>query len=447
MPSHPSNSRRQSHLLLILVGMLSFFFVMIVGGIVVLVLFKRSAPTSRANSGGASSGGIVVANDPTSRAWRRPGNLDRREGSMPFIVPVSSNPRSADEALHSLGSPDPQVRKRAVEFLARMGPGGQRSDLTLALVKLLPNEELTGDIVTALEKWGTAEAVEAVAPLAVDPEHQYQPYRKTAMMILARNHDPRVLGQVGKLLVEGNKRDDVVELLRGYGRAAQPVAARYVNHGQPNAREKAERILQITGAPPEVVIFQSILDLESEDGYVPVYARNRLNSMTVPPEWRADVASGLIRAGRKHPDLLEEGRALTRWMTAESLPELASYVRVSDKHWTIAINVMEELGLPEAAPHLMEGFHYSSHRPRISAAIEKIGPGAEEFVQPYTTHINRPTAEAACELLGKIGTEASLPVLANAQQVAKIRQLDDVVTAAEQAAAAIRSRPKAAAGP
>ena len=126
---------------------------------------------------------------------------------------------------------------------------------------------------------------------------------------------------------------------------------------------------------------------------------------------------------------------IKRWASPQNAVELARRLPEANTACRqVLFELLEQFADPQTAPLVAKMLPQSQLE--VTRILEAIGSPAEESVHPYLNHPNLPVAIAACRLLGRIGTERSIPALtaiANGQEFA-------VAGAARMAVEQIRRR-------
>jgi HEAT repeat protein len=106
-----------------------------------------------------------------------------------------------------------------------------------------------------------------------------------------------------------------------------------------------------------------------------------------------------------------------------------------------AIEGLARLKDPRAIASLALRLAANHDRPEIAAALKVIGPMVEPEVIKLLANPNLDVCQEACRILQAVGTKASLPALAATAKNALQRNQPAVVSAANAAVQAIKSRP------
>ena len=349
---------------------------------------------------------------------------------------------------HCVG--DRRTRAAAIQALAGWEPEDKhRTVVGKALAAALSDSDplVRSSALRALARWHTPEAVPALIQCLED-----RLTRSTAMTALAETGDPRAADAIAAWLDE---RGGMARLaLEGMGEVGEKAVLRYVRHDDEGLRSQSIGLLREMGgkasyavlepltrdADPELArltaevvaqirlrhpdlpkptpptqaerLAQLMGDLDSAQDFRRSQALEALQKMAPLAERREAVALKVapFLSHNSLPTQMHAVKALAVWHTEKTLPAIIGCADASQSLLRgAAFDALAQVKAPEAAKAVAA--HLADDRSRASSALVAMGPVAEEAVLPYATQQDKQARLAAIQILGKIGTQKSIPTL------------------------------------
>jgi HEAT repeat protein len=164
--------------------------------------------------------------------------------------------------------------------------------------------------------------------------------------------------------------------------------------------------------PADAEITKALEELQARSPFTVRDAAAKFSKMAVVEDRRKEVAEALVRAAVSGHRLVREPacQALVRWGIPDNVPELLRALDVEPTPYGRAalIAVLGGIKDPRAADPLAKRLGDIRDRDPASKALIAIGPAAEEAVRPLLKHRDATTRVKACEVLGAVGTAASV---------------------------------------
>jgi hypothetical protein len=175
----------------------------------------------------------------------------------------------------------------------------------------------------------------------------------------------------------------------------------------------AARGVQRTGGGEPASFDQVLADLRSSDGFKRMSALDRLQKMPVDERRRADVQRALEPLLQGNDEMAADGavRALRTWGDAQSVPALLPLLKGPGRipqETLQTLATIRDRRAADAVAGALDNIHY---RDLAAGELRNIGPFAEPSVLRQLQADDVNTRIAACNVLGDIGTAASLPPL------------------------------------
>ncbi len=211
------------------------------------------------------------------------------------------------------------------------------------------------------------------------------------------------------------------------------------------AEEAAAHARQIEEAKPKVLddaaITALLADMQGSDIFKVNGACDKLAKSVMVDSRQAEVEAALdrvlARGSQNFGPAKDAARALRVWGTNKSVPALAA--AAGDKDSFARAEVMKTLAKfpdPRGAAAIAGVFYVGFGRDVAIQSLTQIGAVAEPYVIPLLQDRDESVRKDAAELLGKIGTDKSLPPLASLAA----KETDWNKEAATKAIAAIKER-------
>jgi HEAT repeat protein len=339
-----------------------------------------------------------------------------KEVVFPPPPPPPSNPlappKDIQEALARLREPNPDRQKTASDWLQLATLSDfYRNEVAKALDPLLNNQKTKLSALLALARWGTRDNLDSLHPLLGDTDGTiWRPAFDTLAMI----KDEKSVDPVGKYLPDDAKGISAEKVLRLIGKKGEPQALKYIHHKTAATRARAGGLLQSYGTTNGTILDQTIQDIQGTDQDMRNWALQDRVLSTVDPSRQAKVSKaleGLLTDANSKQKALS---ALQIWATTDNVPGLIGVLADAQ----LKRNVMELLGKLKdgrAARPLALLLGSPTDRGDASRALQKIGSPAEQGVLALMPNLvtapDPATRHEAFNVIGHIGTRASLPLL------------------------------------
>jgi hypothetical protein len=184
------------------------------------------------------------------------------------------------------------------------------------------------------------------------------------------------------------------------------------------AVDRTTRVVELRPRYPlpdlsEVAVEQLLPELESGDEQRVINAINRLNHIK-PGKGRERIGEALLklipieRVRHSAVDGIRHG-----WLGHEQIARVQKMlptIQDSGQREQLVIGISKLPDLDEETIGWISGFYPTEHG-AVMECWRNIGPAAEPFVQEYLKHPKHEKRKDACKTLGRIGTEASIPLL------------------------------------
>ncbi len=337
-------------------------------------------------------------------------------------------PKSVTEAVQKLQTNDADQQKSAATWLAVQPIDSQQQrQVALALDPLIgdPNPAVSEAAVRALTVWATADNVlSLVALVESQPDSQITIFgtlspaaekRTRAVNVLAKMDDDRALSVLAGAAMRGNS--NALASLERTAPKGQKALLPYFN--DPAHSASARDLLRKMNTPERDLLQQSLKDLRSNDFTVRRNAATYFAQADVDEGLRPEVARALgplvanldALAQANDPFLV----SLSRWATKESIPVLLGltgpghWPGIEDRVWDTLATLNDE----EAAAKIIQTWHQEAlgRRGPWRSRIFRLGPLAEPALLKLVDTPDSWRQQQVCEMLGEVGTKASVPAL------------------------------------
>jgi HEAT repeat protein len=390
----------------------------------------------------------------------------RPKRPKPPEPPPSPEPPTDEQlvlAVDDLRSRDFGRRKRAADLLARSGLDGARQvEVEKALWSLLEdaNAGLRVAALAALRVWGTEDSVPALKAAL-----RQEDTRGEALQALGTIRHASASEVLVEALTRPNDRPEAARALKAQGPVAEPAVLRLLGKTadpvlaaaacgvldeigtkaalpelQRLARSPDRRVAQaavdaVEGVrerpdaprpprprppqrPPvtaaEAEVLRALAGLRSGDFFAIKGSAETLGRTPVFEPRRADVEKALRPLINSDNPFLRGAAlgALRTWATKDTLPALKDAVarRVPFSHGA-ALQALGAIKDVSATELLVEALGNAGDRAAATAGLKAQGPMAEPKVLPLLKSADAGVVTAACDVLGVIGTKASVPEL------------------------------------
>jgi predicted Zn finger-like uncharacterized protein len=404
---------------LLVFGIVVVMLLLLVGGGVALWLAMRPSPTPEPSaSGDGGGGGGGGAGGPRDGGGQVVNQGGPRE------------PADLKDALQRIGDKQFEAgrRKIAAQWVGRQPVDARRqAEVANALALALAEPFLRDDAAAALEKWATDKEVPDLIALV---EQVGGPPGRSAMNALIRLKDARALPVLAKRLANVSERANAEAALRAWGKAAEKEVLPYLNHQDQGARQSARALLDAYGTDEAARIDQTLADLAAAQprSQAPKVALETLATLKVPAERRADVVRAIGQLlGRNDLDFFVQeaaARAAGEVGGDDLVPALeraTETARIRKDWYTDALARIKSKEAIAALIRLM--LKEDAVSMPAQAGLKKVGPEAEAPLVEVLTRATGPDRQSrnvrvcVIQILGEIGTRASIPAIQRAGQL------------------------------
>jgi HEAT repeat protein len=320
-------------------------------------------------------------------------------------------PKDIQEALARLRDSDPDRQKTASDWLQQATLSDfYRNEVAKALDPLLSNPKTKLSALLALTKWGTRDNLASVHPLLADAEGDVW---RAAFDTLALIKDESSVEPVGKYLPDDAKGPLAEKVLRLVGKKGESEALKYLHHKVSFTRTRAGNLLKSYGTPDGTILDQTIQDLQGTDRDMRNWALQDRVLGTVDQSRQLQVGKALVGLLTEATLKQKAMNVLQTWATKENVPAVVGVLTDAQLR-TDAIRLLGKLKDPRGADPLARLLSSPTDRGEASKALQQIGSPAEKSVlnlMPALVGSDLATRHEAFNVLGHIGTRASLPLL------------------------------------
>lgn len=266
-----------------------------------------------------------------------------------------------------------------------------------------------GDLFDAFFRWAKKENLPTYVNIVDKTRFTVwdNQYRQTAMKALGQFKDARGAEALTRKL--GNAFDGQVasEALIEMGPAAESALLKCFNHPDQNARNDARRILQRLNTRQDLLLTQSIADLDSPDNGRRNSAVQWFGTTPVDAQRRADVARALNRAIAKvnlaaDRDLL---KAVETWGTSENVPTI---IQMLDQNRSAGdcIRILGKIRDPQGTKAIARSLGNFFHENAAKEALRAIGTAEAEpaVIEALKATFDNQARVRYIAFLGEIGT-------------------------------------------
>ena len=285
--------------------------------------------------------------------------------------------------------------------------------VSAALVALLANQNVRSDATAALKFWATSNTVPALTAAAAKANAANdRDTQEVCVVLLTGLADARALPTYAAYLQSRPDRTIAKAAFNAIGKSAAPALLPFVHSSDYSARYVAHELLKEWEVDKSQWLTQSMKDLQSGDEDRIRQAMRYLND--AEPDEAVNSAIALALLDLVNNDRLRNDamRALSKWATSEAVPKLVELLEHEDRYVkSQALAALAATKDPRAIAHLAKQLEDSSTRRQASQYLVEMGPVAETAFWPLVTNKDWIVSRDACNALGRIGTEKSIPVL------------------------------------
>jgi serine/threonine protein kinase/HEAT repeat protein len=346
-----------------------------------------------------------------------------------------------DSVLQDLKSTPPRDMRPLLQFLKDASPDERQRAAVIAATKPLLDDVDAGNIAfDVFLRWAdNTQVPDFIELLKVAPK---SPRGKEAMKFLSRSGDARAAEPLAVCLIDFFTVRDAKVALASLGEVAKPAVLPYYHHPERAAKEAARELLRGYNATEEETFAETLKALQNG----PVGSRQSalfdLSTASLKPQ-QQEVASRALHPLVTDADRsISEGarKAMLLLATKADADFLLGTMSSSDERvHQFATDLLIKLKEPRVAKPLAMQLGDPRKTHAAGRALIALGSIAEPEVFPYLKNSELNTRKRAAEVLGEIGTKASLPEL---EKIARDKKQENFFArvAAERAIAAIKSR-------
>jgi HEAT repeat protein len=264
--------------------------------------------------------------------------------------------------------------------------------------------------VWGLKQWATAESVPALVQfLDRNAFDNAEDYIAVSLEILGRFPDPKGAVAAARWLPHSWHIEAAHQALEKMGKVAEPAVLPFMN--DPEAEDRARRLLESYGTSPSTKAKQCVADLESPQEQRQWFAAGWIEKCPADPATQPVVFAALVKyiTAPHTGDRDGARRALEIWSTERDAPALLTMLKntvgTSQEARRTRQKAMILLGKfrhEPAIPAICTGLSDQLDRFSANQALESIGLPAKDEVMKYIESADRPTRDAARDLLKKI---------------------------------------------
>jgi len=395
----------------------------------------RQAPMASWQRPGASR----PPQSPTAPSTGRPPGVTPQAPAPPPPPPPVEEVMTLARALEDLKTAEPREMRPLMKFLLDSPVADKDRAAVIAAVKpLLQDVDAGAMAFDVFARWADKEQVpEFIEFVRVEPKSHRG---KESMKILSRMGDARAAEPIAACLTDFHILRDAKAALAALGDIGKPAVLPFYHHENGSTREAARELLRGYKATDEELFAETMKALENGSPGARRSAIEALTTASLAPDQQA-AASRALR-----PLVIDSDRAVNdparKAMKTLATPADADFLleqMESTDDWLrqFATDLLVQFKEPRAAKPLAVLLVDARKTHAAGRSLVALGSIAEPAVVPYLSSEDPNTRKRAAEVLGEIGTSASLPAL---QKVAKDSNFFAKV-AAERAINAIKARP------
>jgi HEAT repeat protein len=345
---------------------------------------------------------------------------------------------TVSSAISALKSSSGREQRVPLGFLTKAPVAADSREQVIAAVKPLLNDVENGSMAfEVFVLWADKEQVsDLIEMLRIAPNSQRG---NKCMILLSRMGDARAAEPIAACLTDFHVLRHAKAALAALGDVAKPAVLPYYHHEDGNAREAARELLRGYKTTEEEVFAESIKALTSGTAGARHSAIHDLSKAMLKPEQQAAAARAmrpLIADGDIHMRNAVRHALKTLATPADADFLLEQLDSTEDATWKFAAELLVKFKDARAAKPLAAMLGDNKKTYAAGSSLVSLGRAAEPAVIPFLRSDEPATRKRAAEILGDIGTSASLPAL---QALEKDKDFF-TKAAAESAINAIKSR-------
>jgi HEAT repeat protein len=340
---------------------------------------------------------------------------DRVEQEIGIVgVLPDKQPANIDDALAEMRGNDKRRKVIAARWLFQqpVDPARQ-AEVAKAFEPFLADlgdRDLIVAGVWGLKQWATADSVPVLVQfLGRNNVDNVEDYIGVSIETLGRFPDPKGAVAAARWLPRGAHIEAAHRSLDRMGKVAEPAVLPYMN--DPEAERRARALLDGYGTSATAKAKQCVVDLDSPQEPRRHLAVEWLDKDPADPQAQPAVFAALVKF-IQGPDAGNRGiacRALDIWSTERDAPALLTMLKSAvgpsqevRRTRQKAMILLGKFRHEPAIPAICAGLSDQLDRFSANQALESIGPPAKDEVMKYIENADRPTRDAARELLKKI---------------------------------------------
>jgi len=271
-------------------------------------------------------------------------------------------------------------------------------------------------------------------------------YRRRMIQKLGQLKSEAAIPTLVKVFSDRNMRSTAGQALREIGPVAAPQMVHFFHSSDRDIRGQTRTLFNDWENPPELLLPQSVKDLNSEDAETQKAAAEWLANVseefaTTNDTYRPAVATALNPLFADPQTRSLAMRGFDRWGGKENIPPMLELLKGEDNFlWRDVADKLAGLQVSEVAPQIAQGLVNFFRRGNAAQSLRKMGPIAASAVVPLLNNEDHRVVQVACEVLKDIGTKAEVRALQKTLGIAQRINKSNVVSAAEQAIAAASQR-------
>lgn len=268
----------------------------------------------------------------TARAQAAQRNAQQRFGRRPPSRRSPSQP-PVNSVQSSLEALDQHHRRReALTWLAgHDGSSSERAKVTAKLVPLLSDWGHRNQAQQALERWAKAETVPLLVQAAKSADaRRDRDTQRAIVRVLAKVADDRAAPAMSDYLSSKHDTREALRALQSLGTKSASHLIPYLNDPDRRLRDEVRTALSQMKVESALLVGQSLEDLGSANTTQQREAAEYLAANNVDAKVQSAVASALVPLISNHHVRQSAMKALSRWATGDTVPDLIDAVAAAD---------------------------------------------------------------------------------------------------------------------
>jgi HEAT repeat protein len=348
---------------------------------------------------------------------------------------------SLDSVLQDLKSASTADMDSLLKFLQSASPVDEHRPAVIAATKPLLNDVKVGNVAFAVFlSWSDKNQIpDFIEFLHVEPKSQRG---KEAMKFLSSVGDARAAEPLAACLTDLHTTREAKSALASLGEIAKTAVLPYYHHPDRRVKDTARELLRGYKATEEEMFSETLKALQNGSLGSRQSAIFDITSAQLNPQQQQAVCLALQPLVNDAERSISEGarKAMTALATNTNADFLLGLIDSNDDRTSqFAVDLLVKLKEEKVAKPLAMQLGDPKKTHAAGRALIALGAVAEPAVLPYLKNNELNTRKRAAEVLGVIGSKASLPEL---EKIARNKNQDNFFArvAAERAVAAIKSR-------